>query len=272
MDALFAQSALAIASSEVCYASLMDDSVLREELPSMNDILATLLAKDESRPREEPKIAANIGAQLHHMALTSLPLSVKRRYRDIIGKLRPNRICEVGAGIGHLSAWLFDLWQQDNWHPEKYQMVDGGSKFGIILTRLVQRFEAGEWADVRADQFEQLVAETLAQLAASQTHGPDVLATELHLAAPFDCIIVDVVWEGQASAIESALQVLSTGGMLLTLEPILPTGEIEEGDTKTERRVAEFQKWIDLIKELSQVHHLALQPLYGGAILALIKR
>lgn len=249
----------------------MGDTVQDGELPSMNDILASLLAKDETRTRDEPAIAANIGAQLKHMALTSLPLSVKRRYRDIIGKLKPNNICEVGAGIGHLSAWLFDLWEKDNWHPEHYQMIEGGAKFGVILTRLLRRYDAAEWALVRADKFEQLVSETVAQMAASQTLSPDAIG-EMHLAAPFDCIIVDVGWDGQVSVIESALQVLKTGGMLLTLEPILPTGDIEEGDTVTEKRVAEFQKWIDLITDISQKHHLALQPLYGGTILALIKR
>lgn len=243
-----------------------------EGLPSMDAILASLLSKDESRPREEPEVAVNIGAQLQHMELTSLPLSVKRRYRDIIGKLKPNKICEVGAGIGHLSAWLFDMWDTDDWHPECYQMVEGGSKFGVILTRIIQRYSAGEWAKVRADQFEQLVGETLAQLAASKTADPAAAVGELHLEAPFDCIIVDVGWEGQVSVIESALQVLKTGGMLLTLEPFVPTGEVKDGDAEAEQKVEEFQKWIDMIKDFSKVHHLALQPLYGGTILALIKR
>ena len=72
-----------------------------------------LLSKHEELVREEPQIAANIGEQLKHMDLESLPLTVRRRIRDVAARHKPANVVEVGAGIGHLSAWLFDLWQDE---------------------------------------------------------------------------------------------------------------------------------------------------------------
>ena len=38
------------------------------------------------------------------MELTSMPTGLRRRIRDIISRVQPKRVCEVGSGIGHLSA------------------------------------------------------------------------------------------------------------------------------------------------------------------------
>ena len=74
----------------------------------LDGALASLLAKDPSQPRKEPEIAANISTQLKHMELSALPLSMMRRIRDISHRIKPKIVIEVGAGIGNLSAWLFD--------------------------------------------------------------------------------------------------------------------------------------------------------------------
>ena len=73
------------------------------------DVLAHLLAKDSSQPQDEPLIAANIHEQLQHMGLSTWSISVLRRLRDAVGRLAPERILEVGASIGHRTAWLLSL-------------------------------------------------------------------------------------------------------------------------------------------------------------------
>jgi hypothetical protein len=93
--------------------------------------LDELLSKSEVLSRNEPEVAANIGEQLKHMELQSLPLSVRRRIRDVIARVKPQNVVEVGAGIGHLSAWLYDLWQDEELQPERYVLVEGGGKFGF---------------------------------------------------------------------------------------------------------------------------------------------
>ena len=71
---------------------------------SIEDALAALMAKDPDMPREEPDVAASIGAQLEHMELTSMPTGLRRRIRDIVARVQPKRVCEVGSGIGHSSG------------------------------------------------------------------------------------------------------------------------------------------------------------------------
>ena len=63
---------------------------------SIEDALAALLAKNPDMPRGEPEVAASIGAQLEHMELTSMPTGLRRRIRDVISRVQPKRVCEVG--------------------------------------------------------------------------------------------------------------------------------------------------------------------------------
>ena len=71
-----------------------------------SDILSHLMSKDGQQPRDEPEIAANIGQQLQHMGLTTWSISIHRRLRDALVRLSPQSVLEVGASIGHRTAWL----------------------------------------------------------------------------------------------------------------------------------------------------------------------
>ena len=142
----------------------------------VEDALAALLAKNPDMPRDEPEVAASIGAQLEHMELTSMPTGLRRRIRDVISRVQPKRVCEVGSGIGHLSAWLFDYWSQDS-KPEHFDMIEAGGKFGVILTRLLRRYNAEEWAHVRVGEFETLCAEMDSWKAANATLGEAAAST-----------------------------------------------------------------------------------------------
>ena len=233
--------------------------------------LATLLSKDSARSRDEPEIAANIGAQLAHMEIKSWPISIRRRVRDIVGRLQPKRVCEVGAGIGHLSAWLMDMWE-DEPHPLSYQLVEAGGKFGVILYRLLERYSARGWAEVKVGRFEQLVAEQKAWEAANTSSVGNIAlsdAREPILATPFDCIVVDVDIQSLVVCLKSALASISPGGIILTVEPEVPTGDFDDDDEVGQSVVEGFQKWIDFIHAVSSENDLAFQPVYGGTIVAI---
>ena len=91
------------------------------------DALAQLLSADPLRSRDEPEIAANIGSQLQHMGLSTWSISVHRRLRDALARLKPQRIIEVGGGIGHRSAWVYDLFTVDGFTPERYDIIENGA-------------------------------------------------------------------------------------------------------------------------------------------------
>ena len=85
-----------------------------------SDLLSFILAKDSEQPSGEPEIAANIHEQLQHMGLSTWSLSVLRRLRDAVGRLQPTSLLEVGASIGHRTAWLLDEFDRKNRSPVSY--------------------------------------------------------------------------------------------------------------------------------------------------------
>tara|TARA_B100000945_G_scaffold120570_1_gene95890 strand:+ start:707 stop:1447 length:741 start_codon:yes stop_codon:yes gene_type:complete len=241
---------------------------------SIEDALAALLAKDPDMPSEEPEVAASIGAQLEHMELTSMPTGLRRRVRDVIARVQPKRVCEVGSGIGHLSAWLFDYWSK-NTPPEHFDMVEAGGKFGVILTRLLRRYDAESWAHVRVGDFESLCAELDSWKAANATLGELAASSAPPLRAPYEIVIVDVGDLGKVDAIRLACDLLVPGGLILTAEPEVPVddvGEIpESGPINPEQaRVVAFNEWVEFINEIGSTDPVGFVPLFGGTLVGII--
>ena len=87
---------------------------------------------------EYSKTRHNIG----FMVLEEIARLNNSTFRD--NKKLYGKTCEVGSGIGHLSAWLVDYWSA-NTPPEHYDMIEAGGKFGVILTRLLRRYDAEDW-------------------------------------------------------------------------------------------------------------------------------
>src|SRR5210317_1478222 len=110
--------------------------------PERAEILAQLLSKDADQPRNEPEIASNINEQLQHMGLSTWSISLLRRLRDALARQQPKRLLEVGSGIGHRSAWLLDLVERKVNSYDTYTLVEQGGKFGVILHRLLTRYDA----------------------------------------------------------------------------------------------------------------------------------
>ncbi len=242
---------------------------------SIEDALAALLAKNPEQPRDEPDVAVAIGAQLEHMELDSMPTSLRRRIRDVIARVQPKRVCEVGSGIGHLSAWLFDYWST-NTRPDYFDMVEAGGKFSVILTRLLRRYSAEDWAHVRVGDFDSLCAELDSWQAANRTTDEAAATSSPPLRAPYEIIIVDVGNVGKVAAIKRSFDLLVPGGLILTAEPEVPiddVGEIPESgpENPDQARVAAFNEWTQFISEVNQTNPVGFVPLFGGTLVGIIQ-
>ncbi|DAC45527.1 MAG TPA: hypothetical protein D7H93_04430 [Candidatus Poseidoniales archaeon] len=233
------------------------------------EALAQLLSADAERSRDEPEIAANIGAQLQHMGLSTWSISVQRRLRDALGRLKPKRVIEVGGGIGHRSAWIYDLFTVDGFTPERYDIIENGAKFAVILHRLMTRFEAESYTKIVVGVLDALVGETLAWKAASST-GLEVGDAPIQPEA--DAIIVDGISASRAKNVELMLPFLATGGVLFTLEPDMPVGDVKEDDEDGMALVDGFNAWIELIQSCNETHHIGFMPLFGGTLVAMVQK
>ena len=117
-------------------------------LPTMSqkEMFEQLLGDDESSDASEPEIAAAIGEQMIHMDLRPLPRSIRKRLRDITSRIPARNVVIVGGGIGHLTAWMMDLWCGDpaidesegSNRPETLRVIEEGGKFGVIIDRLIR--------------------------------------------------------------------------------------------------------------------------------------
>lgn len=233
-----------------------------------SEILPYLLSKESELSRDEPEIASNISEQLQHMGLSTWSQSVIRRLRNAIHKIKPKRVIEVGAGIGHRSAWLLDLFTSDT-TPERYDLVEQGNKFAVILHRLRTRYDAEDWCNIVVGEVNSLVAETNAWSAASATGlevGDSPLATKANV------IIVDSKIEFLAESIECLFPLLVDGGVLFTCEPPVPSGDVDENDVEMMKQVDGFNDWIKLISKTQQTHNIAFTPLFEGTLVAFLKK
>ena len=218
------------------------------------EILAAVLAADNSLSRDEPEVAANIGQQLEHMGLTTWSISVRRRIRDSVARLEPKKIIQTGASIGHLSAWIFDHFEGKD-GLEEFQIIEEGNRFAVILTRLRERYSSVPSSIVVG--MPTLLTSELKAWNISKIGDPPMIAKA-------DAIIVDATVEKLADDISCMLPLLSRNGVLFTTEPTPPVGDREEDD----QEVVGFNKWMELIKDTNETHYLAFAPLFGGTIVA----
>ena len=233
-----------------------------------SDLLSHFFGKPADLPRDEPEIAANIHEQLQHMGLVSWPISVIRRVRDGVSKVSPQTVLEVGGGIGHRSAWLLDLFESQS-KPKRYDIVEQGNKFAVIIKRLIDRYEASNWTNIKVGELPTLAAETMAWKAATIT-GLD--SGDAPLSTSYDVIIVDEPTENIAKNIESSLPLLTQNGVLVTTEPMVPTGDVDEDDESKMATVSGFNNWIELIKTAQQQYYIAFIPVFEGTIVTFLKK
>ena len=140
-------------------------------LPQMSEreMLEKLLSEDSDRGDTEPLIASSIGEQTLLMGLRTMPRSMRARIRDISSRVPVGDVVLVGGGIGHLSAWLLDMWcgdpsedAPDNGRkPDSFIIVEEGARFGVIIDRLIRRYDAEKWARVVGSKWSEVVAEAM---------------------------------------------------------------------------------------------------------------
>tara|TARA_Y100000768_G_scaffold388325_2_gene383547 strand:- start:1026 stop:1706 length:681 start_codon:yes stop_codon:yes gene_type:complete len=218
------------------------------------DLLAAILAADKELSRDEPEVAANIGQQLEHMGLTTWSISVRRRIRDTVARISPKNIIQTGAGIGHLSAWILDHYEGKD-GLENFQIIEEGNRFAVILTRLCQRYSSVP-TSIKVGTPSLLTGELKAWNIAKTGDPP--------MQENADAIIVDATMEKLADDIAAMLPLLTKNGVLFTIEPTPPVGDRDDDDAE----VVGFNKWMDLIRNTNESHHIAFAPLFGGTIVA----
>jgi len=213
-------------------------------------------------PRDEPEIAQGIAVQMRHMGMSPLSLSVVRRLRDIVATLAPRRLVESGASIGHLSAWMLDLWSSEQAvAPELYDVLEPGARFAVILQRVLERYHATEWGRVLVgsveEQRDRTKAWRLAHLGSSERPSSVDDRADLIVVHPSLSIADDV---------RAALDLLREGGVLLTVEPEVPGEDVSPDTPEGEAIISSFNGWISLIHSLTSSHDVAFLPVTGGTI------
>ena len=248
-------------------------------LPTMSqrEMFEQLLGDDESRSASEPEIAAAIGEQMIHMDLRPLPRSIRKRIRDISARIPAKNVVIIGGGIGHLTAWMMDLWcgnpadpeSVGSGRPDSLRVIEEGGTFGVIIDRLLRRYDASNWAQVISDPWPEIAAETESWNAANATL-PDI-AKSAPLPQPIDLVIIDLPEVERAKVASSAFNLLSPGGVVMVLEPQVPTGDVGEPEqgsemTQAQQVVASFNEWIEFVQSVNSNHSAAFVELAGGTL------
>ena len=250
---------------------------------SDSDIMALLLSEDEDRDQAEPEVASSIGEQMLHMDIPLLPRSIRARIRDVCSRISPKNAVIIGGGIGHLSAWLFDLWSPiDNDkekmrtnHPESLRIIEPGTRFCVIIERLIRRYEAGDWAQVVSMNWQEVIAETISSRASNISITESALNSALPM--PVDLAVIDLPEDDRADAAKSIFELVSPGGLVILLEPTVPTGDVGEivagvELTPAQLKVRSFNRWIELVREINDDHLVGFTDLTGGTLVAFLKK
>ena len=253
-------------------------------LPQMSEkeMLERLLSEDPDRTDSESQIASSIGEQMLLMGLRTMPRSLRVRIRDIVSRVPLGNAILVGGGIGHLSAWLFDLWCGDpsspddlsRENPDSFIIVEEGARFGVIIDRLIRRYNAEIWSRVVAKPWAELTAEVTSWSAASASLPSSARPSDIPL--PVSLVVIDLPDSERPAASSSAFDILSPGGIMIVPEPEVPTGDVGvpgtgEDPTEAQAKVIAFNQWISFIKGVIANHSVSFVELSGGT-LAVIRR
>lgn len=233
--------------------------------PSPEEAFRAALGARQDLGREAPEVAANIGVQMGHMGLDVPTVSMVRRLRDIVVTLQPRRVAEIGAGIGHTTAWLLDAWsREDVTAPEAMDIMEEGQRFAVILDRVIKRYGMEEAARVVVGSVDEHAPQTrawrLAHLASKER--PPTLMDAL------DVIVLRSATEVLGERAAASLEMLRKGGVLLLVEPPVPGDDVDDSTEEGAALIAGFNAWISFIHRCSDAHDLAFVPVHGGTIVA----
>ena len=131
----------------------------------------------------------------------------------------------VGGGIGHLAAWILDAWAVGEENIPVIQDNRRGRKFGVILDRLIRRYNASSWATVIGIMGE-LILEHPWNAASASIESASI--NKAPLPSPTGLIVIDVPETERPSSLRAALDLVERDGVILILEPEVPTGDVGE--------------------------------------------
>ena len=93
---------------------------------------------------------------------------------------------------------------------------------------------------------------------------------------PLDLFIIDLPEGERVAAASAAFEMVSPGGLVLLLEPTVPTGDVgdfSEGEepTPAQLKVQSFNDWIELVKRINASDSVGFTDLTGGTLVAFLK-
>ncbi|HJN55267.1 MAG TPA: hypothetical protein QF646_02635 [Candidatus Poseidoniales archaeon] len=223
-----------------------------------HEALAALMQRDESLPRAVPPVSSAIAEQARHMSLPLPSASICRRIRDIVVRFRPERLLEVNASIGLVTSWMLAAHVDHGFQPHSHHIIDRGGKFGVILQRLIDRFESPEHVHLGIAEYDALLAESRAALALADS-------APYHLPKEVDMVIVDVMSHPDVTDVSVGLSHLRKGGLLIVVEPPEPP----ENASLDAPSVVLFQSWINLIHREHDKRAMAFIPITGGVLVGM---
>ena len=138
-----------------------------------------------------------------------------------------------------------------------------------IIKRLVDRYDASSWTNIKVGELQNLAAETMAWKAATIS---GLESGDAPLLINYDMIIVDEKPEELAKSIENCLPLLSKNGVLVSTEPMVPTGDVDETDELKMALVNGFNDWIELIKKSQIEYYVAFITVFEGTIVTFLKK
>ena len=94
---------------------------------------------------------------------------------------------------------------------------------------------------------------------------------------PVDLAVIDLPEDDRADAAKSVFELVSPGGLVLLIEPTVPTGDVGEiivgaELTPAQVKVRSFNRWIELVRDINEEHLVGFTDLTGGTLVALIKK
>ena len=222
-----------------------------------------LLSMDDTQPRERPMIAENIFQQLRHMELSSWSLSIHRRVRDIIGKIKPLSVAEIGGFIGLRTSWLFDLVEREQWKPDQYLICEQGPKFGVILKRLIQRYDYAAFCDVIIQSPIPFLQEYSLWKQTQFIHSDEHQGYFRH---NIDVFIVDSTIDDFIETLQHCIKQLSAGGYVITVEPDVPLEDEDTSSPEVQHKIEMFNDWMQLIRDTKDKYEIGFTPLHEGTL------
>ena len=159
-------------------------------------------------------------------------------------------------------------------HPNSFTIVEEGGKFGVILNRLISRYNADAWSKVVVKPWNEITAESISWFASNATSN-DITPFSL-IPLPVDLIVIDLPENDRVNALINSFDLLSPGGIIIVKEPEVPTGDVGEIKddseiTPAQEKVLYFNKWIKAIRDFSMNNSMSFVELTGGSLVILRK-